>query len=109
MAAYLAWSRVFCNTIFELLENSSWIIRGLFERIKNTIAHLNSGLKSCLFAAVLPVGEVFGELIPFSANTESPTLEGCGLVRITGNISLGHILIFLVFDDGWSMVDSCRV
>ena len=109
MTTYFVRSYIFHRAIFELLENSSWVIRGFFKRIKNAVAHFDSGLESGFFAAILAVRVVLGELIPLAANTESPALKGGSLVRIACDVSLGHILFFLFFDDGWSMVDSCRV
>ena len=78
------------RTALELLKHSSRIIRRALQCIKNSVAHLESGLESRLLTAVLTVREVFGELIPFAAYTQAPALEGCRFVRISGYISLSH-------------------
>ena len=94
MAACLALRRGVRYSVFELLKDGTRIIRRFLKCIEYAVAHFDSGLESGFFTAVLTVRKVFGELIPLAANTESPPLEGCGLVRVAGDISLSHILIF---------------
>ena len=96
MAACLALRRGVRYSVFELLKDGTRIIRRFLKCIEYAVAHFDSGLESGFFTAVLTVRKVFGELIPFAANTESPSLEGRCLVRVAGNISLSHILIFFV-------------
>ena len=85
MAACLALRRGVRYSVFELLKDGTRIIRRFLKCIEYAVG---------FFTAVLTVRKVFGELIPLAANTESPPLEGCGLVRVAGDISLSHILIF---------------
>lgn len=81
----------FHGGVFELFKNGTGIIRSLLERIKNAVTHFNGCLEGGFFAAVLAVGEIFGELVPLAADTESPALKGCCLVRVACDVSLGHI------------------
>lgn len=78
------------HTVFEAFEDGAGIIGRLSQGIKYAVSHFYGCLKCCLFAAVLAVGKIFGKLVPFAADAQSPTLEGCGLVRVAGNVTLGH-------------------
>lgn len=81
------------EAVFELFEDRARIIGRFLKRVKNTISHLNGGLKSGLFAAVLAIREVFGKLIPLAAYAQAPALKGSGFVCIAGDVSLGHVSI----------------
>lgn len=61
--------------VFEMLKDFSGIVGTLTESVVDTISHFQSCLEGCFFASILPIGKVFGELIPLAAYAESPSLE----------------------------------
>ena len=80
-------------SVLESFEHTSGILRREFQRIENAVTHFYGSLECLLLAAILAVGEVFGELIPLAADAQSPPLERGGLVGVAGNITLGHIVV----------------
>lgn len=82
--------RLLRYAVFELLKYATWIIRRLLQRIKNTVAHFDGGLEGGLLTAVLAIGEVFGELIPLTADAQAPPLERGRFVSVACDVSLGH-------------------
>ena len=72
---FLQLGRVFLRAVFESLKDGTRIFRRLSQRIENAVTHLNGCLECSFLTAVLAVREVFGELIPFAADAESPALE----------------------------------
>ena len=83
-------SGLFLQAVFEALEDTARVIRGLAEGIEDAVAHVEGGLESGLFTTVLPVGKVLGELVPLAADAQTPSLEGGGLVRVSGYVALCH-------------------
>jgi hypothetical protein len=79
--------------ILESLEHAAWVFRCAPQCIENSISHFNRRLEGFFLTAILAVGEILGELVPLAADAESPSLEGCCLVRVSGNITLGHMLL----------------
>ena len=90
--------RLFFCSVLEAFENSPRVIGGLVQGFEDTVSHLNGGLKGSFFAAVLAIGEVLGELVPFAADTQAPSLEGRRLVGVPSDVALCHgfVLIWCV-------------
>ena len=83
-------NRCLLHSVFEALENAAWVLGCLFQGVEYAVTHLDGGLEGGLFAAVLTVREVLGELVLFAADTQAPTLEGCRFVRIPSDVALCH-------------------
>ena len=66
---------VFLQPVLESLKYGTGIIRGFSQSVKNAVSHVNGCFECFFLAAILTVGEVFGELIPLAADAESPALE----------------------------------
>ena len=84
---------LFIRAALEALEHAPWVFRCALQRFENPVSHFHRRLEGCFLTAVLAVREVLGELIPLAADAESPPLEGGGLVCVSGNITLGHIVV----------------
>ena len=67
----------------------------MLEGVIDAVAHFDGGFEGCFFAAVLPVGEIFGELVPLAADAEAPALEGGCFVGVAGDVALGHRVLVL--------------
>lgn len=78
------------QSVFETLKDGAGIVRRLLQGIVDAVSHFKGGLEGSLFTSILAVREVFGELIPFAADTQTPALEGCRFVCISGNVALCH-------------------
>lgn len=86
----------FHTGILELFENTARIIRRLLKRVKNPVPHLDGRLECRFLASVLTVREVFCELIPLAADTQTPTLKGGRLICVACDVSLSHVCMIVV-------------
>ena len=79
--------------VFEAFEYAARILWCAFQRIEYLVPHLHSCLEGGFLTAILAIREVFGKLVPLAADAESPALKGRGLVCVSGNVALGHIVV----------------
>lgn len=80
----------FAQAVFELFEDGSGVFGVALQFAEDAVAHFKCCFEGFFLTAVLAVRKVFGELVPATADAQSPALKGGGLVGVSRDVSLCH-------------------